>query len=375
MATFVDIHALHTVPPSNMNRDDTGAPKTAVFGGVVRHRVSSQAWKHAIRKHFKDHFDASECGVRSRRLPESIIKQVVEKGEGQWDKESAKTSVEKLFEAASVPVKPSKEKEGKEPISETRYLLFLSSRQIKNIVQWILDNPEGKPTKKLATELFNTAQSVDIAMFGRMLAGARDFNVDASVQVAHALGVGQAEQEFDYFTAVDDEVENAEETGAGMISTNAIMSSTLYRYATVDVDGLAKNLGDGLAADQATVQFVSSFIESMPTGKQNSYANRTLPEAIIVTIRTDRPVSYVGAFEDPVVDNGQGRRGEAAKKLAREIEAVESTYANSPLVTWVIALPKLADEFDTVGTISTLPDALEGLSSALAQLREKVATE
>ena len=43
--TIVDVHVLQTVPPSNLNRDDTGSPKSATFGGVRRARVSSQAWK------------------------------------------------------------------------------------------------------------------------------------------------------------------------------------------------------------------------------------------------------------------------------------------------------------------------------------------
>ena len=37
---FVDIHVLQTVPPSCVNRDDTGSPKVAVYGGVTRARVS-----------------------------------------------------------------------------------------------------------------------------------------------------------------------------------------------------------------------------------------------------------------------------------------------------------------------------------------------
>lgn len=47
---YVDIHVLQTVPSSNINRDDTGAPKTAVYGGTTRSRVSSQSWKKAIRE-------------------------------------------------------------------------------------------------------------------------------------------------------------------------------------------------------------------------------------------------------------------------------------------------------------------------------------
>lgn len=50
---YIDLNVLQTVPSSNINRDDTGAPKTALYGGVTRARVSSQSWKHAIRTSFK----------------------------------------------------------------------------------------------------------------------------------------------------------------------------------------------------------------------------------------------------------------------------------------------------------------------------------
>ena len=50
---YVDIHVLQTVPSSNINRDDTGAPKTAVYGGTTRSRVSSQSWKKRLEKDLK----------------------------------------------------------------------------------------------------------------------------------------------------------------------------------------------------------------------------------------------------------------------------------------------------------------------------------
>lgn len=57
---YVDIHVLQTVPASNINRDDSGAPKTALYGGVTRARVSSQSWKHAMREAFKKDSDGAE---------------------------------------------------------------------------------------------------------------------------------------------------------------------------------------------------------------------------------------------------------------------------------------------------------------------------
>jgi CRISPR system Cascade subunit CasC len=70
--TIIDIHILQTVPPSNLNRDDTGSPKTATYGGVRRARVSSQAWKRATRTAFADHLDDTDLGVRTKRVVELL---------------------------------------------------------------------------------------------------------------------------------------------------------------------------------------------------------------------------------------------------------------------------------------------------------------
>jgi len=45
MKTIVEIHVLQNFAPSNLNRDDTGAPKDALFGGTRRARISSQCAK------------------------------------------------------------------------------------------------------------------------------------------------------------------------------------------------------------------------------------------------------------------------------------------------------------------------------------------
>ena len=59
---YVDFHVLQTVPPSCVNRDDTGSPKTAIYGGVTRARVSSQAWKRAMRLKFQDILSQEDVG-------------------------------------------------------------------------------------------------------------------------------------------------------------------------------------------------------------------------------------------------------------------------------------------------------------------------
>lgn len=366
MSRYIDVHALHTLPPSNINRDDTGAPKTATFGGVIRQRVSSQAWKRAIRRDFPDHLDADKLGIRTKRVADRVIARVLELAPSMGP-EQAKEAVTAAFASAGIKLTDPKAKKGQEASAhgpETGYLLFLSTHQIQRLAEAIVAADGQKLAKKDVAAILDTDHSVDIALFGRMVAEAPDYNVDAAVQVAHAMGVHASEPEFDYFTAVDDAVAEAEETGAGMIGTVEMMSSTLYRYATVNMDGLTRNLGDDTAAVEAAVAFVRGFVLSMPTGKQNTFANRTLPDVVVVTVRDDRPVSYVNAFETPV-ETGQthGRRYDAARRMAQEAASIEAAYGMTPVRSLVLAVGKLAEAVAGMGEPV-------GQEEMLAQLRE-----
>ncbi|MEW6916640.1 type I-E CRISPR-associated protein Cas7/Cse4/CasC [Trueperella pyogenes] len=378
MTLVIDVHALQTVPPSLINRDDTGAPKSAVFGGVPRQRVSSQAWKRAIRRYFESEIGEEAVGKRSKNLPEVIAKRVIELSP-EFGLEEAIEGVRKLFKATATTkhkkgiqfqeVKTSKSNDASEqqsPYPTTAALLFLSPHQIERAAQAIIGADGGIIDTDKAKDILNTKHSVDMAMFGRMLADAPAFNVDASVQVAHAIGVHESEPEFDYYTALDDVLEDAEEIGAGMIGTTQMMSSTLYRFATINVEGLATNLGNVDMANKAAVLFIRAFIESMPTGKQNSFANKTLPELVYVAVRNTRSVSLVNAFEDPVEREDSTRRRAAAEALAREAHDIEEVYGMKPLAAYVLATSGLGEPFSGLAENVTLQKLSEKVGEVLA---------
>ncbi|MEW6869400.1 type I-E CRISPR-associated protein Cas7/Cse4/CasC [Trueperella pyogenes] len=375
MTLVIDIHALQTVPPSLINRDDTGAPKSAIFGGVPRQRVSSQAWKRAIRRYFENEIGQEAVGLRSRNLPEVIVNRVMEISP-EFGLEEAIEGVQNLFKAPGAKqgiklVEPKVSKDGEDsdnqsPYPTTAALLFLSPHQIERAAQAIVDADGEKITKAEATDILDTKHSVDMAMFGRMLADAPAFNIDASVQVAHAIGVHESEPEFDYYTAVDDVLEDAEEIGAGMIGTTQMMSSTLYRFATINVEGLATNLGNVDMANEAAVLFIRAFIESMPTGKQNSFANNTLPELVYVAVRNTRSVSLVNAFEDPVGREDSTRRRAAAEALAQEARDIEDIYGMKPLAAYVLATGELGEPFSGLAENVTFQKLSEKVGEVLA---------
>ncbi len=337
MTLYIDVHVLQTVPPSNLNRDDTGSPKTALFGGVRRARVSSQAWKRATRRDFSDVLDASELGVRTKRAVELLTARILQRE--PVEEAQAVVRAEQVLGKAGLKVKAARNAD-KGVLPQTEYLVFLSNGQLDRLADLALPLDADLDARAIKGAL-QQDQGIDVSLFGRMVADDAELNVDAACQVAHALSTHAVATEYDYYTAVDDEAP-ADETGAGMIGTIEFDSATLYRYATVNVDGLASNLGDAEATVRAVEAFLRSFVTSMPTGKQNTFANRTAPDAVVVMARSARPVNLVGAFEDAVTARGGFVEG-SAKALADHAQAVGQAFGSAPSATWVTSTgPKTA---------------------------------
>lgn len=362
--TLIDVHVVQTVPPSNLNRDDTGSPKTASYGGVRRARVSSQAWKRATRLHLAETAENLATGVRSKRVVELLGDEIRKQDPATGDEQSHELA-KNVLTAGGIKIKAPR-KGGTE---ESGYLLFLSHQQVTALAILAIDagRTGEQPAKKDVQAVFKDKNSVDLAMFGRMVADVTDLNVDASVQVAHALSVHAVETEYDYFTAVDDhKADDAEEdAGAGMIGTVEFNSSTLYRYATIDVDLLARNLGDGAPVGEAAAAFVTSFVRSMPSGKKNTFANGTLPDAVVVSLRTDQSVSWVGAFEEPVRAGVEGGRTvRATEALAAYAKETTDAFGGAPERVWITAVGARGDALESLG--ERVP--FEELTSALAEV-------
>lgn len=308
---YVDIHVLQTVPPSCVNRDDTGSPKTAVYGGVTRARVSSQSWKHAMRMMFKDIFTDEQVGVRTKKIVDLIIEKLDKLGyEGNKEKEALKA-----LENAGIKVKKD---------NQVDALFFMSPKQAEALAKLVVENVSDKAEYKAALKEF---PSIDIALFGRMVASDPSINYDASAQVAHSISTHEVNNEYDYFTAVDD-ISNEDNAGAGHLGTVEFNSSTLYRYATVNVRELVKSLGTD--TPKAVEGFVKAFLLSMPTGKQNTFANRTVPDFAYITVREDQPVNLAGAFEAPVRADQNGYVLKSIKALTDYADKTYKTFVDAP---------------------------------------------
>lgn len=357
---YLDVHVLQTVPPSCVNRDDTGSPKTAVYGGTTRARVSSQAWKRAIRQMFREEiFPPQVLGARTKRVIGMVENEILNL---QPDAD-AKKLAQDVLTLAGVKFKEEKKDSGKDAVAEA--LFFMSAGQAEALAKIAVQNDrEKKETKRLCLEALKGTPSVDIALFGRMVASDPLLNCDAAAQVAHSISTHTVQNEFDYFTAVDD-LASDDTSGAGHLGTLEFNSSTMYRYATVNLMELASSLGTADAA-KAARGFVEAFVRSMPTGRQNSYANRTLPNMVYVTIRRDQPVNLCGAFERPVRAGENGYAAESEKRLVKHAKEIYSAYAAEP--TEAFAIGEEIGEIANIVRMDTLLDKI--CEKAEAYLKE-----
>lgn len=345
---YMDLHVIQTVPPSNINRDDTGSPKTAQYGGVTRARVSSQSWKKAMRDYFKAHEDVSTLGIRTKKIVHSLAESIMA-SDPSADESNALKLAEEIFKAAKISTKD----------QEAKALFFLGGKQLNKLASYAVENSDDLQTKEVQ-RILNNNHSIDIALFGRMVADAPELNVDASSQVAHAISTHEIATEFDFYTALDD-LTPEDQAGAGMLGTVEYNSSTLYRYANVAVHELITQLDDKNAAVETLKLYVKSFALSLPTGKINTFANQTLPNALIVSIRSDRPVNLVNAFENPVRTKG-GYVTESISRLEEEFEKV-NRFTEAPIATFTVG------DIERIGeNKGDLSDLLEVLGDTIDRL-------
>ncbi len=345
---FVDIHAIQTMPPSNVNRDDTGSPKTAQYGGITRSRVSSQSWKKAIREYFGVNSTDSNVGIRSLEIVKYIADKISELDKDIQGDDAIKLADDTL-KSAGITTKDNK----------VKALFFLGSSQGTKLAQAAID---GVKDKKALQNILNENPPIDIALFGRMVADDPTLNEDASCQVAHAISTHGVQTEFDFFTATDD-LAPEDNAGAGMLGTIEFNSSTLYRYANIAVHEFYTQLNEDKENTIAALKlFIKSFVKSMPTGKVNTFANQTLPQALVITVRSDRPVNLVTAFEIPV-KSSDGFVAGSVEKLKKEFENVEK-FVEAPVATFSIGADGTGEEMDK------LDNLLDRFAEQISQILE-----
>lgn len=364
----IELHVLQNFAPSNLNRDDTGAPKDCEFGGVRRARISSQCFKRAIREAFIVHDLLGEgtreqMAARTKRLVDKVAE--ILKGGGK-DEARAKELVAFALGGADLKVVDE---------NKTQYLLFVPRRAIQELAKLVAENwdsldgaapksangnaseaaaesgKKGKAKSKaqeksaakdavpkevkaaIAELLRDVSKTPDLALFGRMIADSPEWNTEAACQVAQAISTNRVSMEFDFYTAVDD-LKPKDTAGSDMMGTVSFQSACFYRYACLDVAQLRENLagddkGDVNALTRSTIEaFLRASALAIPTGKQNSMAAQNRPSYLLASVRTKgAPQSLANAFVKPIRPSQETSLVEASR------DALES-YLDRSLAMW-----------------------------------------
>lgn len=346
MSTFIEFHLIQSFAPSNLNRDDTGAPKDAMFGGHRRARVSSQCFKRSVRSFLSEQglLQRDATGVRTRKLGQLLGQALAERGHAD-----AQAQLAGALQAAGLSL----DDEG-----QSQYLLFLGRREVEALADvihahWDALTPppaaaDGKKSKKQAKaeapaelskavkKLLDGGKAVDVALFGRMLADLPEANQHAACQVAHAISTHKVDREFDYFTAVDDEG-GADESGAGMIGHVEFNAAVFYRYAAIDLAQLQHNLqGDQALVLQGLVAFTESLVRALPSGKQNSFAAHNPPAFVGVVLRHGSPVNLANAFEKPIAPRAQQAMSDLSVAALADTERRLAAFYGDPRDRWAV---------------------------------------
>jgi len=325
MSIFIQLHMLTSYPPSNLNRDDLGRPKTAIMGGKTRLRVSSQSLKRAWRT--SDLFESAlggHIGKRTKKMGVELYKRLCEKGvtEGKA-KEFAKEMVA-FFGATESAEKDKSLKE-----LESSQLVHFNQSEIKALFA-LVDRVagEGKLDKEELKKLVAKRYDVDISMFGRMLTGKEIVKVtddpEAAVQVAHAVTVHDVAVEDDYFTAVDDLNSGEDDLGAAHIGETEFGAGVFYLYLCINRDLLEENLGDKELAKKSLAALVEAAAKVAPNGKQNSFASRAYSSYILAEKGDQQPRSLSVAFLKPV--RGEDVLGKAITEIETKRANMEKVY-------------------------------------------------
>jgi CRISPR system Cascade subunit CasC len=335
--TVIDLHILQAYPPSLLNRDDLGQPKTTVFGGVTRTRVSSQALKRAQRLYTASHglVPDANLATRTRHLPR-LLAERLEEAHGVGRDESLMLALNTVWGMGLLNTAGD--------ARMTTVLLFLGAGEIEYIASvvasrrvellgWSIpperigarsgaesDKPRGTRERKadcppvfreLGKHLLGSTDStktVDVALYGRFLAEDARVDVDGASSTAHAFSIGEHHLDLDYYAAVDD----VDGRGAGFLDTGALTAPVLYRYSNLDTTTLTANLGgsDGLAR-LATASWLTAAIHSLPRGKATSTAPATRPVMVLAVVRRDQALSMANAFLRPVRPTRESDLGHA----------------------------------------------------------------
>lgn len=396
----LELHIIQSVPVACLNRDDLNSPKTAIFGGVQRARVSSQSWKRAIRELAKEIAAEEKSdlfnGDRTRRMVYTLSIRLIEKGISPHAATAIAEKVADIVETLDSKVDSAGYKKIKTVMffSRSEYDAIAdaiaSSEDVINSVadleKAIIEENDKNQEKALKSmgkvlekgsiaKAIKSAQlkdAADIALFGRMVANDHSLKVDGATMFAHILSTHKADNEIDFFSAVDDL--NKDDAGAGMTSTLEFNSATYYRFAALNLDELAndEHLGDIVengvfersveTRKQVVKTFLRATIQAIPSARKTTMNGNTLPLYVLGVVREKgHPIQLVNAFESPVRPSLNGFAAESINRMNSEYMDLRETWGIESVFAKAVVKSSLKEQ--TKETIETccLDALIEGM--------------
>ncbi|SEI65473.1 CRISPR system Cascade subunit CasC [Allopseudospirillum japonicum] len=303
--TRIEFHILQSFPVTCLNRDDVGAPKSAMIGGVPRARVSSQCWKRQVRLAMPEF--GIKLGVRSKKIAALLTKECLALGANEEEAQACAEAMAKALADDTLLF-----------LSETEAQAFAAYAQEKAFDPKAL---KEKELAKVAKKALNPAvDALDIALFGRMVAKAPDMNVEAAASFSHAISTHKVTNEVEFFTAVDD-CKTDEESGSAHMGSLEYNSATYYRYISLDLGQLQQTLGQDADLKPAIEAFVKALYVAVPNARQTTQAGACPWEFARVLVRKGQGLQ--ASFEQPVKAKGEGYLAASKTALNDWLDAKE----------------------------------------------------
>lgn len=357
----IALHILQPFPPSCLNRDDVGAPKSAIFGGVTRARISSQCLKRAIRLLARENERERDAklfaGSRTLRaaddladeliklkLPEAakVAKEVCDRFLSK--KKEAKEESKPKGKQAKAAEPPDEEAEGD---GETSTLLYFSPGEIRAMAEAIVAAHKAKKdlqdAASKAAKNFTRKDAADIAIFGRMVANDPSLNMEAAGLFSHAISTHACDNDLDFWTAVDDNKGREEEAGAANMGHAEFNAACYYRYVALNLDLLfyqrnedgkpSGNLCGLLQPEDKKLRqeivrsFLHAVVLAVPTAKHTGMNANLPPEYVLGVVATGQPMQLVNAFESPIRANGQGWLKPSIEAMEKHFERLKKVFS------------------------------------------------
>ena len=216
---------------------------------------------------------------------------------------------------------------------------------IREAINMVEAGTELKDLKKIVQ-----LPTLDVALSGRMDASCPERNVEAAMSVAHSITTHSADIEVDWFTACDDLAEQ----GSGHIGTNEFSAGVFYRYASIDVDLLAKNINKSVEQTGDIINtMVRCFAQVSPSAKQKTFAAHNFADFVLVT-KSNQALSLANAFRKPIANNGEVMENSITSLVSHYEKLVNGYGLDSTAIAFNMTEAAQSEQITTVNMLSDI---------------------